>query len=237
MNTLVIGGSGGIGAGLVEVINESRQFGRVVATHHQSPGRQYAGVSWLELDLASQQSVTSAADTLLSSLSAIDLFICAAGYLHGDKGSPEKSLKAARPELLMHSYLVNACGPLLMFQQCMPLIKSAKKPIVIFLSAQVGSIEDNHSGGWYSYRMSKAALNMGIRNLGLECARFKNQPIVVAVHPGTTTTKLSEPFVKHRKAIPMLASESAKAILALVKNLKPADTGKFLKTDGQQVPW
>ena len=92
MNTLVIGGSGGIGAGLVEVINESRQFGRVVATHHQSPGRQYAGVSWLELDLASQQSVTSAADTLLSSLSAIDLFICAAGYLHGDKGSPEKRL-------------------------------------------------------------------------------------------------------------------------------------------------
>ena len=57
---------------------------------------------------------------------------------------------------------------------------------MVFLSAQVGSIEDNKTGGWYSYRMSKAALNMAVKSLSLECARFKNESVVVAIHPGTT---------------------------------------------------
>ena len=39
------------------------------------------------------------------------------------------------------------------------------------LSARVGSIEDNRLGGWYSYRMSKAAHNMGLRTLAIELRR------------------------------------------------------------------
>ena len=64
--------------------------------------------------------------------------------------------------------------------------------VVVNLSARVGSISDNMSGGWYSYRASKAALNMATRTMGHELRR--QGTYVVALHPGTTDTGLSEPF-------------------------------------------
>ena len=128
-------------------------------------------------------------------------------------------------------------GPLAFFRNCLDLIKAAEQPVVAFLSAQVGSIEDNNSGGWYSYRMSKAALNMAVKSLAIECARFKNHPIVVAIHPGTTRTKLSEPFLKHRKAPVRDAIDSAASILDLVRGLTPEDSGSFLNTRGEIIPW
>jgi NAD(P)-dependent dehydrogenase (short-subunit alcohol dehydrogenase family) len=64
--------------------------------------------------------------------------------------------------------------------------------VVVNLSARVGSISDNRSGGWYSYRASKAALNMATRTMGHELRR--QGTFVVALHPGTTDTGLSKPF-------------------------------------------
>ena len=64
--------------------------------------------------------------------------------------------------------------------------------VIVNLSARVGSISDNKSGGWYSYRTSKAALNMMTRTMGHELRR--QGTYVVAWHPGTTDTGLSEPF-------------------------------------------
>ena len=78
---------------------------------------------------------------------------------------------------------------------------------------------------------------MSVKSLAIECARFKNHPIVVAIHPGTTRTKLSEPFLKHRKAPVRDAIDSAAAILDLVRGLTPEDSGRFLNTRGEIIPW
>jgi len=64
-----------------------------------------------------------------------------------------------------------------------------------------------------------------------------NKPIVVAVHPGTTATKLSKPFLKHRKAVPSEPIDTASAILRLVDGLQTSDSGKFLTTSGKTLPW
>jgi NAD(P)-dependent dehydrogenase (short-subunit alcohol dehydrogenase family) len=42
---------------------------------------------------------------------------------------------------------------------------------IVSISARVGSINDNKIGGWYSYRMSKAALNMFTRTTSIEMKR------------------------------------------------------------------
>ena len=76
--------------------------------------------------------------------------------------------------------------------------------VIVNLSARVGSISDNKSGGWYSYRTSKAALNMMTRTMGHELRR--QGTYVVAWHPGTTDTGLSEPFrrsVGERRLFPV----------------------------------
>ena len=67
--------------------------------------------------------------------------------------------------------------------------------VVVNLSARVGSISDNQLGGWYTYRISKAALNQSTRTLGLELKRQGTW--VVALHPGTTDTDLSKPFQRN----------------------------------------
>ncbi|XP_068758775.1 1-hydroxy-2-glutathionyl-2-methyl-3-butene dehydrogenase-like isoform X2 [Montipora capricornis] len=67
--------------------------------------------------------------------------------------------------------------------------------ILVNMSARVGSVTDNWLGGWYSYRMSKAALNMATKNLSIELGR-KNV-ICVSLHPGTVNTDLSSRYLKN----------------------------------------
>jgi NAD(P)-dependent dehydrogenase (short-subunit alcohol dehydrogenase family) len=99
----------------------------------------------------------------------------------------------------------------------------------------VGSIGDNRLGGWYSYRMSKAALNMGIRNAAIELGRHRHGPIVVAIHPGTTLSPLSAPFAARDRARP--ADASAAAIVRVLDGLERTDNGRFFNWDGRELPW
>ena len=237
MNTLIIGGEGGIGKELSARLLQDPTSHFNFATSRSAEPPEGSDISWLPMELESDRSIQIATDHLRSSCSKLDRIFFATGYLHGAKGTPEKSIKDLESSRLMHSYRVNVVGPLAIFRNCLDLVKSAERPVVVFLSAQVGSIEDNKTGGWYSYRMSKAALNMAVKSLSMECARFKNQSTVVAIHPGTTRTKLSEPFLKHRKRPVREAGESAAAILDLVKELGPEDSGKFFNTEGQIIPW
>ncbi len=62
------------------------------------------------------------------------------------------------------------------------------------LSAKVGSIEDNRLGGWYSYRASKAALNMLVKTAAIELKRSQKNAVLLALHPGTVQSGLSQPF-------------------------------------------
>ncbi len=237
MNTLIVGGEGGVGSELAQQVVENPMTHFNFATSRSSEPPAGQDINWLPLELESDRSIKVATDYLKGSCSSLDRIYFATGYLHGDKGDPEKSIKDLESSRLLHSYRVNVVGPLAIFRNCLDLVKAAEQPVVAFLSAQVGSIKDNTSGGWYSYRMSKAALNMAVKSLAIECARFKNRPTVVAIHPGTTRTKLSEPFLKHRKAPVREAPESAAAILNLVESLSPQDTGQFFNTNREIIPW
>ena len=79
----------------------------------------------------------------------------------------------------------------------MSLFKKSDRSIFASISAKVGSIGDNRLGGWYGYRASKAALNMFLKTTAIEYSRRCPKTIVVALHPGTTDTKLSQPFQKN----------------------------------------
>ena len=106
------------------------------------------------------------------------------------------------------------------------------------LSARVGSIEDNQMGGWYSYRASKAAHNMLLKTLAREWRVSHKNVAVVALHPGTVQSRLSEPFVTARYRNRVLAGEeSAEALLAVIGGLNAKDTGSFLDWQGKAIPW
>ena len=79
-----------------------------------------------------------------------------------------------------------------------PVLKRCAAPRIAALSARVGSIGDNGLGGWYSYRGSKAALNMMLRCAALEMRRVNPAAKIIAYHPGTVDTPLSHPYPGQR---------------------------------------
>ena len=91
-------------------------------------------------------------------------------------------------------------------------------------------------GGWYSYRLSKAALNMATKNLSIELGRGKKKVTCIALHPGTVDTDLSRAY---HKSVPKLFSteESVRMMLEVIDSLSIDDSGKLFTYDRTQLPF
>ncbi|XP_068714724.1 C-signal-like isoform X1 [Montipora capricornis] len=108
--------------------------------------------------------------------------------------------------------------------------------ILVNMSARVGSVTDNWLGGWYSYRMSKAALNMATKNLSIELGR-KNV-ICVSLHPGTVNTDLSSRYLKNVDPATVFTPEfSVDCLMNIIYSLELKDNGKFFAWDGKEIRW
>jgi len=221
LTALVIGASGAIGGAFVELLNEDGRYTRVIRL-----GRATAP----SLDLAAPQSISAAA-AALGQQGPFDLILLASGILHGEGFMPEKSLEAINHHQLMATFQANTFGPALVMQQFLPLL--AADGVFAVLSAKVGSIEDNRLGGWYSYRASKAALNMLIKTAAIEAARRWPGKRLVALHPGTVTSNLSRPFRPQARP----PREAAADMLKVLEGLGANDSGGFFSYSGERLPW
>jgi NAD(P)-dependent dehydrogenase (short-subunit alcohol dehydrogenase family) len=222
MKDVVIGATGGIGAALADGLEAS---GR-------SPiriGRQTTPA----LDLLDEASIEAAATAIGPE---IDLIIDATGFLHSPDYQPEKSYRQLDPVNLAINFSINAIGPALLMKHFLPLLSRTKRSVFATLSARVGSIEDNHLGGWYGYRASKAALNQFVRTASIELARTNKMAICIALHPGTVDTALSSPFAKTGLSL-QTPSDAAQRLLSVIDQLKPGDNGQFVDAAGQRIPF
>lgn len=229
----VIGASGGIGAALAGQLAAMPTCGRIVRA-----ARRGADVV---LDLEDPPSVEAAAQTLASAygLACFDVIINATGLLHDAAAglSPERKLAEIEAAHLARLFAVNATGPALIYRHFLPLLRKDKPALMAQLSARVGSISDNHLGGWYGYRAAKAAQNMITRNAALEWGRRHKQAVLVGLHPGTVATDLSAPFRGNVKASKLFTpDQSAGYLIAVMGGLTPADSGGVFDWDGQRVP-
>ena len=112
----------------------------------------------------------------------------------------------------------------------------AEPGIFAALSARVGSIGDNGLGGWHSYRASKAALNMLLKNFAIELGRTHPKAIVAGLHPGTVETGLSAPFQSNVPDGKLFTPEfSARKLLDVLANLCPEDSGYVFDWQGERI--
>jgi NAD(P)-dependent dehydrogenase (short-subunit alcohol dehydrogenase family) len=102
------------------------------------------------------------------------------------------------------------------------------------LSARVGSIEDNHKGGWYGYRAAKAALNQLLQTAAIELARQRPLAVVAALQPGTVRSALSRPFVGDAAMAP---EDAVRGLLAALDAAPATGRALFLDHRGQAIPW
>lgn len=222
---LVIGASGAIGSAFVQQLRADPRCAQVRALGRSSTPR---------IDLDDEASVAQAARALAGE-GPLHLVIHAAGLLHGAHGLPEKRLAQLNYAQLEHTFRTNTFGPALVLAHFAPLLARQERSLFAVLSAKVGSIGDNRLGGWYSYRASKAALNMLIKTAAIELARTHPQAVLAALHPGTVDSHLSAPFRGAEIGRP--ASAAAADLLAVLDGLSPETSGGFWAYDGNALPW
>jgi NAD(P)-dependent dehydrogenase (short-subunit alcohol dehydrogenase family) len=238
---LVIGASGGLGQALWQQLKADKTYTDVLAISRRALVQ--PDPRWFQADATCPEQLAEVARQVGERFGKLDLLINCTGMLHETGLRPEKSLGQLHRQDFLKVMSVNAFAPLVALQTFTPLLRKAAGSsghgIAVTLSAMVGSISDNRLGGWYSYRMSKAALNMGLRNAAIELDRYVDGPVVVAIHPGTTLTGLSEPFVGKRQNNQKVRSAACSAvhILHVVAGLSREDTGKFLNWDGRELEW
>lgn len=235
----VIGASGGIGGALVDTLCDLPAISHVYALSRSSTQFGNSKVSSLAIDIEKENTITAAAQDISARTATIDILIVASGLLHkSGQMKPERSLKELDSKFLSAAFGVNTIGPLLIAKHFHLLLPKTKKSLFGVLSARVGSIEDNCLGGWYSYRISKAGLNMGIKTLSLELARLRPQAACVGLHPGTVETNLSRPFIGKTNKRPVFSPHAAsKRLLQVVSNLSHKDSGLVFDWSGKRIPY
>ncbi len=232
--SLVIGAGGGIGSAIAEALDSLGHIVWRVSRHSDPP-----------LDITDPQSMGDAMSAIAARLESekrtLERVIIATGVLHGTtpEGSammPERSMNQMRADTLMHQFRINAVGPALLLAQLQPMLPKREPCVVACLSARVGSIGDNRLGGWYGYRASKAALNQLVHTAAIELSRTHPMACLVALHPGTVATRLSQPFSKSGLEVREPAT-AAGELLEVMSRLGPADSGGFFDHKGLRIVW
>lgn len=159
------------------------------------------------------------------------------GILHVEKSPSQIDAKNA-----LDSFQVNALGPLLLMKHLSQFLPSKSSPafpsenhaegllklpshaIYAMMAARVGSISDNNSGGWYSYRASKAAVYQITKTFDLYLrGRCKERALAVALHPGTVKTDFTKEFWSGREMLE--PADSAERLLEILVGLEPGVKG------------
>ena len=166
----------------------------------------------------------------------LNLLINNAGMLQ------RSDLKSTTPEEMTANFQTNCVGPLFLTRAFLPLLqkaggsqtgqgKSVDKSAIVMTSSILASIGEvaNTGSSSYSYRCSKAALNMATASLAADLAA--SPMLVVAVHPGWVQTDMGGP----KAAIS--TKDSVAAMLETFTKLSEEDHGAFRTFDNKPIQW
>lgn len=230
---LIFGAGGGLGLALAQHALERGDS--VIAVSRSAQPKAFTG-QWIQVQGYEPEHLKPVLDAIEGqTLAGV---VSALGILHTNNFMPEKRLEDLSAEALEQTYYVNAILPMLLLQALKSNLPTKSPCVWVQLSAKVGSITDNYLGGWYSYRASKAALNMLLKTAAIELKRTHKQLTIAAIHPGTTDTELSKPFQQRLPADKLYTPElSAERIWQVIANLEPEQSGQLFHWDGKQLPY
>lgn len=242
---LVVGASQGIGLGFVKHLLTDDRISQIFATY-RTPATAAALLALQDhpklqcwpLEATEEGEIAQLAAKIQAQRRSLDLAINCVGVLHQGDLQPEKSLRQIDADKLLQYFQTNSLPVALLAKHLQPLLKRESRTVFANLSAKIGSIEDNRLGGWYGYRASKAALNMLLKTAAIEYSRKNPHTVILALHPGTTDTKLSEPFQRNVPPEKLFSIDrTVTQLLRIIDNVTEADNGAFFSWDGSRLPW
>jgi NAD(P)-dependent dehydrogenase (short-subunit alcohol dehydrogenase family) len=167
----------------------------------------------------------------------IDVLISNAGITPKYK-SAFKRVSGVDWEMARRSMDVNAIAPLKLAQAFMEAVAASDEKKIIVISSMGGSFAKGPKMPMmYSYRASKAALNMYMYTLSFETP--KKGVILTLLSPGQVDTMSDmEGFKGIKMPNAIETDESVSKMLKVIDGLTPEDNGKFLDhEDGASIPW
>ena len=236
---IVVGGGHGIGLGISQMLAAANRDLKLHVTYRNeqaaapllSWAADYPHVMCHQIDPMDEISWNQLRDSNFESKVPLDLLINSVGFLHDDEIKPEKSLRDIDVGQLQKYFAINSCITPLLAKVFLPHFRHKSPSCFAAVSAKVGSIGDNRLGGWYGYRASKAALNMFIKNIDIEFNQRGCKTKVLAIHPGTTITELSKPYIEKTSLKLHSTEETAQNILRVISESTKEDSGSFFSWD------
>ena len=232
-NIIIAGSSGAIGGEFTKKYTNDLNVEKVVTLSRNVNNHNHKKIQSIKIDYNNEETFKNLDE--ISQLDSISKVIIATGILHTDELKPEKSIDSIDGESMKKVFQVNVFGPILLVKTLLPLIKKSKGVKIAFLTARVGSVSDNELGGWHSYRSSKTALNMMIKNLSIELKRLNKEHCVIGIHPGTVKSHLSEPFLRHVKHDVFSPKDSVEFMSKVINEITHKDSGKCFDFSGKVI--
>ncbi|AFY84617.1 SDR family oxidoreductase [Oscillatoria acuminata] len=215
---LVTGTARGIGLALCQQLQE-RGDTAIAVCRQSSPELDALGIRVeTGIDITSSQTLKELVQRLQGI--SLDVLVNNAGILKED------SLDRLDFDSIQRQFEVNALGTLRVTQALLPFLREGSK--IGIVTSRMGSIEDNSSGGYYGYRMSKVALSMAGKSLAID---LKPRKIAVGiVHPGLVQTRMTD-------FSGISTGEAAHGIIQRLDNLTINNSGTFWHANGEVLPW
>lgn len=173
-------------------------------------------------DVTSQAHVDALSDLLGDT--PIDVLINNAGILL-NRGDAFGGIDLSVFEKVMS---VNTIAPIRVAQAFADNVARSDRKLIVNISSRMGSISEGGSGA-YSYRTSKAALNMAMVTIAKD---LEGQGVtVIVVHPGWVRTDMGGPSAA------ISPEESVDGLLQVIGSVDVSQTGRFFNYDGSGIPW
>ena len=223
-NILITGANRGIGLKFAEILSANNNIYATARDITKTDDlEKLDNTELLELDLLDKDSIKSFCSELKDI--PLDMIINNAGIFQ-DEQMEETILD---PELWLDEIMINAIGPVVLSQKLKENIMSGNDKKIIFISSQMGSIDDNYSGGYYFYRTSKSALNSAAKSLSID---WKADGIsVLMLHPGWVRTDMGGSNAQ------LDIDTSVSTMLDVINSLDMGKTGTFLNYEGKKLEW
>lgn len=231
-SVLITGCSRGLGLGFCEkFLNEGWRVFAGARAPKESKGLMSLKEKYpddlilFSIDMISEKSICDAYQTVSQETNSLDVLINNAGRY----GKRESELEKLDLEDTVLTFQTNALGPIRVIRTFLSLIRKGKEKKIISITSKMGSIQDNQEGGSYSYRISKAALNMIGKTMALE---FQNEGITsIVLHPGWVKTDMGG------SNAPIDISTSINGMFNVITSLTQKQNGSFLRHDGTRIPF
>ena len=244
--TFISGANTGIGLAVATQLAQAHNHHVIIGSRNASAGAEAAATltasghsaSSVQLDITSDDSIAAAAASIERDFGVLDVLINNAGVLldYVPNSGREEYKELSTRELYTRTFTTNVIGTACLIEACLPLLRKAELPRVVFVSSRMGSLAEARNKESFVYNIdykvydsSKAALNL----LALNYARILEPQggLVNAVCPGLVRTKLTN----HH---PMGASTEvgAQRIVEVATAEKGSATATFTDRNGE-VPW